>query len=114
MTKIINFAMKIKGGGREGGTCEVLRPCHPLKIWNMHMVCLERAITSKGRIFSSTLSKAGNFFTSLWSAKLFFNRLRGENYFCKNSITPPPPPPENQMVRLMPRKNISQTTGIVK
>ena len=36
MTKIINFAMKIKGGGREGGTCEALRPCHPLKIWNVH------------------------------------------------------------------------------
>ena len=29
MTKIFNFALKIKGGGREGGTCEVLRPCHP-------------------------------------------------------------------------------------
>ena len=29
MTKIINFTMKIKGGGREGGTCEVLRHCHP-------------------------------------------------------------------------------------
>ena len=29
MTKILNFALKIKGGGREGGTCEVLRPCHP-------------------------------------------------------------------------------------
>ena len=28
MTKIFNFALKIKGGGREGGTCEVLRPCH--------------------------------------------------------------------------------------
>ena len=32
MTKILNFALKIKGGGREGGTCEVLGPCHPLKI----------------------------------------------------------------------------------
>ena len=31
MTKILNFAWKIKGGGREGGTCEVLRPCHPRK-----------------------------------------------------------------------------------
>ena len=31
MTKILNFALKIKGGGREGGTCEVLLPCHPLK-----------------------------------------------------------------------------------
>ena len=31
MTKILNFALKIKGGGREGGTCEVLRPCHPPK-----------------------------------------------------------------------------------
>ena len=28
MTKIFNFALKIKGGGSEGGTCEVLRPCH--------------------------------------------------------------------------------------
>ena len=28
MTKIINFALKIKRGGREGGRCEVLRPCH--------------------------------------------------------------------------------------
>ena len=37
MTKILNFALKIKGGGREGGTCEVLRPCHPLKIWNAHL-----------------------------------------------------------------------------
>ena len=31
VTKILNFALKIKGGGREGGTCEVLRPCHPPK-----------------------------------------------------------------------------------
>ena len=37
MTKILYFALKIKGGGREGGTCEVLRPCHPLKIWNVHL-----------------------------------------------------------------------------
>ena len=29
MTKFFYFALKIKGGGREGGTCEVLRPCHP-------------------------------------------------------------------------------------
>ena len=37
MTKVFNFALKIKGGGgREGGTCEVLRPCHPPKIWNVH------------------------------------------------------------------------------
>ena len=28
VTKILNFALKIKEGGREGGTCEVLRPCH--------------------------------------------------------------------------------------
>ena len=34
MTKIFNFALKIKGGG---GTCEVLRPCHPPKIWNVHL-----------------------------------------------------------------------------
>ena len=36
MTKISNLALKIKGGGREGGICEVLRPCHPPKIWNVH------------------------------------------------------------------------------
>ena len=28
MIKILNFALKIKEGGREGGTCEVLQPCH--------------------------------------------------------------------------------------
>ena len=28
MTKIFNFALKIKGGGRQGGMCEVLRHCH--------------------------------------------------------------------------------------
>ena len=30
MTKILNLALKIKGDGSKGGTCEVLRPCHPL------------------------------------------------------------------------------------
>ena len=39
MTKIFNLALKIKGGGREGGTCEVRRPCHPPKKKN-----LERAL----------------------------------------------------------------------
>ena len=29
MTKILNFALKIKRGARESGTCEVLLPCHP-------------------------------------------------------------------------------------
>ena len=30
MIKIENFALKIMGGGREGGTCEVIRPAtHP-------------------------------------------------------------------------------------
>ena len=36
MTKMFDFSLKIKGGGREGGTCEVLRPCHPPQIWNVH------------------------------------------------------------------------------
>ena len=31
MTKILNLTLKVKAGGREGGTCEVLRPCHPPK-----------------------------------------------------------------------------------
>ena len=30
MTKVLNFALKIKRGGRDCGTCEVLRPCQPL------------------------------------------------------------------------------------
>ena len=49
MTKILNFALKIKGGGREGGTCEVLRPCHPPKIWNVHLFysSTESAILSR-------------------------------------------------------------------
>ena len=42
MTKILYFALKIKGGGREGGTCEVLRPCHPLNIWNVHQSWINR------------------------------------------------------------------------
>ena len=29
VTKILNFALKIERGGREGDTCEVLRSCHP-------------------------------------------------------------------------------------
>ena len=36
MTKKIKFALKIKGSGREGGSCDALRPCHPPKIWNVH------------------------------------------------------------------------------
>ena len=28
MTKILNFALKIKWCGKEGGPCEVLQPCH--------------------------------------------------------------------------------------
>ena len=35
MTKILNFALKIKGRDREGGTCEVLRLCHPPKKKNL-------------------------------------------------------------------------------
>ena len=34
MTKILKFSLKINGeggGGGEGGTCEVLQPCHPPK-----------------------------------------------------------------------------------
>ena len=29
MTIILNFALKINGGGKEGGTCEVLDPATP-------------------------------------------------------------------------------------
>ena len=43
VTKILNFAMKIKGGVREGGTGKFLRPCHPPPKKN-----LERAPVSEG------------------------------------------------------------------
>ena len=33
MTKILSFALKIKGCGREGDTCEVLLPCHETCTW---------------------------------------------------------------------------------
>ena len=68
MTKIFNFALNIKEGGREGGTCKVLRPCHPQKIWNVHLYLaphfdvgrlgriwlkanIEKTIVCKSRIF---------------------------------------------------------------
>ena len=38
MTKNFDSTLKIKGGGGEAGTCKVLRPCPPLKIWNVHLV----------------------------------------------------------------------------
>ena len=50
MTKILIFGLKMTGGGREGGTCEVLRPWHPpqKKIWNMHKVhCLGTFVYGK-------------------------------------------------------------------
>ena len=56
MTKIFNFALKIKGGGREGGTCEVLRPCHPQKIWNVHQ---GDALTQPKKGVALTQSKRG-------------------------------------------------------
>ena len=49
MTKIFNFVLKIKGGGREGGMCEVLRPCHPPKIWNVHQNLLFSVEQVSGR-----------------------------------------------------------------
>ena len=51
MTKIFNFGLKIKGGGREGGTCEVLRPCHPPKF----ETCTKRALSKdRDRAFMRT------------------------------------------------------------
>ena len=46
MTKIFDFALKIKGGGREGRTCEVLRPCHPPKIWNVHKLSSDYSLNT--------------------------------------------------------------------
>ena len=60
MTKMYNFALKIKGGGREGDRYEVLRLCHPPKIWNVHQHVSSgfppkkrpgtRAITNSGQL----------------------------------------------------------------
>ena len=44
MTKILNFALKIKGGGKDGGTCEVLRPCHPPKKKNLERAPKQKTI----------------------------------------------------------------------
>ena len=60
MTKILNFALKIKGGGREGGTCEVLRPCHPLKIWNVHLLSLFNELSNL--LIIDTLSASDSLF----------------------------------------------------
>ena len=37
--KNFKFCLENQGGGSEGGTCYVLRPCHPpkKKIWNVHL-----------------------------------------------------------------------------
>ena len=49
MTKILNFALKIKGDGREGGTCEVLRHCHPPP--KKKKENLKRALSWQHRVF---------------------------------------------------------------
>ena len=56
MTKNFNFALKIKGGGKEGGTCEVLRPCHPPKK-NFGMCTEAKNFTPKYRQISSRTPK---------------------------------------------------------
>ena len=50
MTKVLYFALKIKGGGREGGTCEVLRPCHPPQ--NLERAQRQRPILSQNKEIS--------------------------------------------------------------
>ena len=45
MTKIFNFALKIKGGGRESGRSEVLRRCHPLKFGTCTNIWLNPNLT---------------------------------------------------------------------
>ena len=56
MTNVFNFALKIKGGEREGGTCEVLRPCYPPK------ENLERA-HGEGRFFPPPITQS---FQKIW------------------------------------------------
>ena len=57
MTRIFNFAMKIKGGGREGGTCEVLRPCHPPKFGTCTLCMLLKLAHAKFGVSNLCFSK---------------------------------------------------------
>ena len=61
MTKILNFALKIKGGGREGGTCEVLRPGHPPKFGTCTNTVIDKCVFSirTGR-YSNDLKVVGS------------------------------------------------------
>ena len=52
MTKILNFALKIKGVGREGGTCEVLRPCHPIP---QHLECAPTHLNNGISVFANEI-----------------------------------------------------------
>ena len=65
MTKILNFGLKIKGAGREGGKCEVLRPCHPPKFGtcifisgHKNFLFFTPLTTKKKRILMLTLKQA--------------------------------------------------------
>ena len=61
MTKILNFALKIKGGGREDGTCEVLRPCHPPPPKNLERAPVQIGLTAlerkNGKIMTYLMDK---------------------------------------------------------
>ena len=55
VTIILNFALKINGGGREGGTCEVLDPATPpKKIWNVHLFIFQLSLNKilRSRLWS--------------------------------------------------------------
>ena len=51
MTKILNFALKIKGGGREGGAYEVLQP--PQKTKTNLKRALEQKLTCSSNLKSA-------------------------------------------------------------
>ena len=72
MTKILNFALKIKGGGREGGTCEVLRPCHPPKIWNVHQRVIKQCLM---RIMRESIYILNKLFSCCSQLVLFWDVL---------------------------------------
>ena len=43
MTKVLKFALKIKGGGREGGTCKSSDPATPQNLKRAHVLDSKKA-----------------------------------------------------------------------
>ena len=85
MTKIFNFALKIKGSGREGGTCEVLRPCHPPQKKKFETCTSNKICPKKVYISEAEIAEKNNRTTSFGEKDLF---ICGHIYLCKQLLPP--------------------------